>query len=360
MALTISATDTELPTPVNNMFVQTFLRNARVRCPYFMGTMPGELVRNGGTATVKWRRIENLSASTTALSELQTNAAYMQARTPAALSVTDVTATVAKYGNFVILNEEVEIFNPSGQMGKVMEVIGINAGQSLNQLQRDVAEDNLTMVYAGSAASDGAVESAITAGSIKSVINTLTKNSARTFNPMTTGSTNIGTVPILPSFWAITHPDVAIDISGLSGFKSVETYAGQVQTAMGEFGSYGIAGCSLRFILSEDANVDADAGATLSSQGLNGTSSIDLYTTVIYGQDCIGSVGFGERYTDGSFMAGDDLGPVDIIVKGLGSGGTSDPYNEISTVAWKAFHKGAILNPAWGRAIRSGATAIVA
>ena len=358
MALTISATDTELPTPVNNMFVQTFLRNAKVRCPYFMGTMPGELTRNGGTATVKWRRIENLAAATTALTELQSTAAYMQGRNAAALSVSDVTATVSKYGNFVILNEEVEIFNPAGQMGKVMEVIGINAGQSLNQLQRDIAEDNLTMVYAGGAASDGATESAITLGSIKSVINTLTKNSARTFNPMTTGSTNIGTVPILPSFWGITHPDVAVDIAGLAGFTSVEKYAGQVATAMGEFGTIGVAGHAVRFLLSEDANVDADAGAGLTSQGLNGTSDVDLYTTVIYGQDCIGSVGFGERYTDGSFMAGDDLGPVDIIVKGLGSGGTSDPYNEISTVAWKAFHKGAVLNANWGRAIRSGATAI--
>lgn len=358
MALTVSATDTELPKPVNTIFQQTLLRNAKVRAPYFMGTMPGEISRQRGSATVTWRRIENLSASTSALSELTGTASYMQGRNAAALSVTDYTATVSKYGNFVILNEEADLFNFNGQMDKIMEVIGINAGQSLNQLQRNIAEDNLTVVYASGDASDGVVDSAITLNDIKKVVNTLDKNSALTFTPMTTGSQNIGTTPMLPAYWGLTHPDVAIDIAGLTGFKSVETYAGQVSTAMGEFGALTVAGRAVRFISSEDASVDADSGATLGSSGLNGTSSVDLYSTVIYGQDCIGSVGFGDMYPDGSFMAGDELGPVDLIVKGLGSGGTSDPYDEISTIAWKAWHTGKVVNPDWGRVIRSGATAL--
>ena len=356
MALTVSATDSELPKPVNTIFKQTLLRNAKVRCPYFMGTQPGNVERNRGTATCTWRRIENLSASTSALSELTGNASYMQGRTPAALSVTDVTATVSKYGNFVILNEEADLFNFNGQMDKIMEVIGINAGQSLNQLQRNIVEDNITLIQASGDSSDGTTDSAITLNDIKKVVNTLDKNSAMTFTPMSMGSENIGTTPMLPAYWALTHPDVAIDVAGLTGFKSVETYAGQLSTAMGEFGALTVAGRAVRFISSEDASVDADAGATLGSTGLNGTSSVDLYTTVIYGRDCVGSVGFGEEYPDGTFSAGDELGPVDLIVKGLGSGGTSDPYDEIATIAWKAWHTGAILNPAWGRGIRSGAT----
>jgi len=239
-----------------------------------------------------------------------------------------------------------------------MEVMGINAGQSLNILQRNIGEDNAVLVNAGGVASDGLIESAVTLGGLKAILNTLEKNSTTAFNPMTTGSDNVGTTPTLPSYWGLTHPDVAMDIAALGSFKSVETYAGQITTAMGEFGSVGIAGRTIRFISSEDAGVDADAGATLTSQGLNGTSSVDLYTTLIYGRDAIGSVGFGETYTDGSFMAGDDLSPIKIIVKGLGSGGTSDPYDEISTIAWKAWHTGKILNPNWVRGYRCGATAL--
>jgi len=357
MALTVSDT-TNLTKPVNVIFQQTLLRNAKVRAPYFIGTMPGELQKNRGSATVSWRRIENLTPSTTAIAELTGTASYMQGRSSAALSVTDYTATVSKYGNFVILNEEAELFNFNGQMDKIMEVIGINAGQSVNRLQRDIAEDNLTLVYAGGAANDAAVSSKITKSSIRSVLNTLDKNSATTFMPMTNGSSNVGTTPILPAFWGLTHPDVAVDITDLAGFKSVETYAGQTATAPGEFGTLTVAGKGVRFISSEDASVDADSGVSIGSTGLNGTTNVDLYTTVIYGRDCLGSVGFGESYGDGIFTAGDELGPVELIVKGLGSGGTSDPYNEISTIAWKAWHTGQLLNANWGRGIRSGATSL--
>ena len=108
MALTISATDTELPAPLNAVFQQTLLRNAMVRCPYFIGTTPAELSKHRGSFQASFRRIANLSTATSGLTQLTGEAAYMQARSAAALSVSAVNATVAKYGNFVILNEEAE------------------------------------------------------------------------------------------------------------------------------------------------------------------------------------------------------------------------------------------------------------
>ena len=128
MALTISATDVELTKPLNAVFQQTLLRNAQVRAPYYAGTVGGILIRQRGSNVIMWRRIENLAAATTALTELTGTAAYMQGRNAAALSVTNVTATAAKYGNFVILNEEVDLFNFPEQFDKIMQVIGINAG----------------------------------------------------------------------------------------------------------------------------------------------------------------------------------------------------------------------------------------
>ncbi|MEE9158909.1 MAG: N4-gp56 family major capsid protein [Gammaproteobacteria bacterium] len=354
MALTISATDTELPKPLNAVFQQTLLRNAQVRAPYFIGTEAAALSTQNGSNVAMWRRIENLAAATSALTELTTTASYMQGRGAAALSVTNVTATMAKYGNFVILNEEVSIFNFPGQFDKIMQVIGINAGQSLNRLQRDIGEDNATLIYANGS-SDGAVNTKLDANDLKNVINTIDKLSAMTFNPMTTGSINIGTTPTLPAYWGLCHPDVALDIAALTGFNSVETYAGQIQTVMGEFGSYGIAGQAIRFVSSEDAGVDAGSGA-LSGVSVRETSAAaDLYTTLIYGQDAIGSVGLGQRYSDGVYRAGAELDPVDVIVKAPSATGTSDPFNEITTIAWKAWHTGAILNPAWVRGIRSAA-----
>ena len=355
MALVISATDTELPKPLNAVFQQTLLRNAQVRAPYFVGTVPGNLTKHMGSNVASWRRIENLAAATSSLTELTGNASYMQGRNAAALSQTAVTATASKYGNFVILNEEVDLFNFPGQFDKIMQVLGINAGQSLNQLQRDIGDDNVTLVRTNGA-SDGAVNTIIDLDAIKLVVNTLDKNSAITFTAMTLGNDSVGTQPILPAYWALCHPDVAVDVTGLTGFKSVETYAGQIGTVMGEFGTITVAGKALRFISSEDATVDAGSGGT-SGTDLNETSSnADLYTTLCFGQDAIASVGLGEQYTDGIFRAGDELGPVDVIAKSPNSTGTSDPFNEITTVAWKAWHTGAILNADWARGIRSAAT----
>lgn len=361
MALTVSATNVELPAPLNAVFQQTLLRNAKARAPYFIGTMPAELVKHRGSFQASFRRIANLSAATSGLSELQGEAAYMQGRSAAALSVTAVNATVGKYGNFVILNEEVDLVNYPGQFDKVLEIISINAGQSLNVLQRNIGEDNVTLIRPGGAASDGAVSSAIVLSNIQSAITTLDKNSAMTFTPMTTGSTNIGTVPILPAFWLLCHPDVAVDIAGLTGFRSVETYAGQVATVLGEFGTLGVAGKAVRCISSEDAGVDASAGASGAASAdlrTSGSDMNDLYTTLIYGQDAIGSIGLGMAHTDGIYRAGDELAAVDVIVKTPSGTGTSDPYNEISTVAWKAWHTGAVLNTAWARGIRTAASNI--
>src|SRR5678815_3512413 len=94
--------------PVNAVFQQEFLRRAQQVCPYFMGTKAGSMVQNGGSTTIKWRRLEQATPTTSALSEI-TTAAYMQSRTPEAVSLTDVVAVVAKYGQFYIVTEEVDL-----------------------------------------------------------------------------------------------------------------------------------------------------------------------------------------------------------------------------------------------------------
>jgi len=357
MALDITATDVELTKPVNVVFNQTFLRRAQQVAPYFAGTMPGQINKQMGTSTIKWRRIEQETPSTTALAELTGTASFMQGRNSDTPTFTDVTATVAKYGQFYIVNEEVDLYNPNGTTNDLVAVLGESAGRSLNQLMRDVMEDNATQRFAGNVASTGATNSIPVAADLNRVVNELTRNAARTFSPMTTGTENIGTAPILPAYWAICHPDVAVDVASISGFTSVKQYAGQTATVTGEFGTYELAGRGARFIMSEDASVDAGAGAPLSGADLRATSGNgDVYTIVVYGQDAFGSVGLGHRHTDGVYRAGDNTGGWEIIFHERGTGGISDPFNEIATLAWKSFFAGAVLNANWSRALRVNAT----
>lgn len=357
MAQTISATDVELQKPVNAVFQQTFLRRAQQVCPYFTGTQPGQLSKQQGAATVKWRRIEQLAPSVTALTELTTTASFMMARDSVTPTFTDVLATVSKYGQFYIVNEEVDLYNPNGTTNELVATLGESAGRSLNELMRDVMEGSATQRYAANVASKAAVHAKVATGDLNRIINELSKNSARTFTGMSNGSLNQNTVPILPAYWAICHPDVAADVAGLTGFVSVERYAQQVQIMTGEFGYYSLAGRGVRFVMSEDASISAGGGAALSGADLNSTSSkVDVYTIAIYGQDAFGSVGLGQRHTDGIYMAGDNTGGWALINHPKGSGGIGDPFDEIATLAYKFFFAGAVLNSNWSRALRVGAT----
>lgn len=357
MALTAVDTGTYSPHPINAIFQQQFLRRAQQTCPYLTGSQPGQLAQNGGTASVKWRRFEQETPTTTALTEI-TTAAFMGNRSSDTPTNTDVLATVAKYGQFYILTEEVDLLSVNGTAMEFMDILGESAGRSINMLMRNEMEDNATQQYAANVASTGAVHAILSTGDLNYTINVLTRNSARVFGPMSNGSTNIGTVPILPSYWAIVHPDVAHDIAGFTGFQSVEKYAGQVALVEGEFGFYGRAGRGVRFVMSEDSSVDANAGAALSGADLRSTggSTTDVYTVCIYGQNAFGSVGLGKKHTDGAYRAGDNTGGWEIISKPRGSAGSADPFNEMATIAWKAWFVGKTLNTNWSRAIRVAAT----
>jgi N4-gp56 family major capsid protein len=370
----ISDSQNELPRVVNAVYKETYLRNGKSRCVHFQGTEPAEVMHNRGALVCNWQQMANLTGTAiqtsgvevpqyNTLAELTGTAVYGQnggSNRPAdQLGVTQRTATAAKYGNHVILNEEADLINPSTQMDKIMEVIGINAGDSLDKLQSIGMNSEATLVYAGGVASEGAVVSKITLAAIKSVINTLDKGKATTFSPMATGSQNFGSTMLMPGFIGITHPDVAMDVTQLAGFKPAETYAGQVALMLGEYGAITAGGRTVRFVSAHNADVEADAGGLTGSTGLiseTGTN-IDTYTTLIYGQAAFGSVGFGSTYGSGSYRAGEELEPIELVVSGL-TPSPADPYGELQSIAWKAWHADVELNPAWNRGIVSGATSL--
>lgn len=348
-------TTTQIAGPVNVIFQQTLLRNAKAHCPYFVGSTPATISEHQGSFTAKWRRIENLTPVTTALSEITGNLSH-PVRDSVQPSVTDITKAVSKYGNYILLNEEVDLVNFNGQADKLTEVLGINAGQSLNRLQRNELEDNATLVQANGAANDAATTSKLLKSDIRSVVNTLQRNSATKFTSQTTGSGNTNTSPLRASFWGICHYDVEEDIRDMSGFLPVESYAGQTATEKNEFGAIG----GVRFISSEEGSIDADSGGA--NAALRGTTdaatNIDLYTTVIFGMDAVGSLGFGMSHIKECYNAGDNLPAVMMINKARGSSGVADPLNELATMGWKSWHGAKILNSNWIRGIRSGATSL--
>jgi N4-gp56 family major capsid protein len=345
-------TTTEIAGPVNRIFQVNLLRNAKALAPYFVGSEPAEIAEHRGTFTALWRRIENFTPNITPLAELSGSVSF-PTRTADQASVTDVTATVQKYGNFIYLNEEVDLVNFNGQAAKLSELMGMNAGQSLNRLQRNVLEDNATTIFAGTgttATSTGANTNSITLSGIATAVNTLNRQDAMKFLPQTEGSRSIGTQPIRESYWGICHVDVEEDLRNLTGFNSVETYSGQTQTAPGEIGHVG----GVRWISTTEATIDADSGATvtgtatIAGRSTTGTS-YDLYNSLIFGMDASGSVGLGFNHIKDIYKVGDRLPGVMMVNHSRGSAGSADPLNEVSSLGWKSWHAAVILNGNWIR-----------
>lgn len=351
MAATITSTSV-VGNPVNFVVQERFLRRANQLMTYFMGTVSGQLIQHGSTFKVRWRRFAQISPSTTALSELTGNVSF-PTRTAETPSETDITGTVLKYGKFILLGEELELREPTNLGLELADLLGEVAGRSLNQLMRNEMEDNATQIRAGGQTADNAIVDKVTRNGIRAVVRTLANNSARMFSPMTLGDLKFNTSPILPAYWLFCHEDIRPDIEDLAGFVSVQSYAGQIETAMGEFGSAG----RVRCIATEEASVATGSGGAVGSTGLRSTASnIDLYETIIMGRDAVGAMGFGTQPVDSQYRADTPPAQVTFINQPTGSGGVADPLAELRTFGYKFWSEEKILNTAWIRRFTSGAT----
>lgn len=360
MAATLTTT-TNVTEPVNFILMKALLSAARKKLPFFNGTLPGELMATGNASYhVKWRRIENLTAVTTALGEPSGTAAAFLGRDAVQPTITDVTQAMLKYGNLVLTTENVDLFNVNSNSVALMDTLGANAGESLNRLAEAEYSNSTQIRYSGTgASSDSTVASALTLNDVKFCVNKLNRNSAMKFTSAGYGSTNIGTSPVRSSFYGIAHPDVEEDIRTFSGFIPVEQYGGYTQTEPFEFGAAGgVRWCSTE-IIPISTGIGAVTAAGLRGGNAQGVSN-DIYSTYIYGKESVGSVGLGNMHATSSYEMYDPKKPnaVQLIFHKAGSSGVFDPYNEINSLAWKAWLAMKILNANWIIKCRSGATAL--
>lgn len=352
----------DLPLAVNNIVSRNFIERGLPVAPYLTGATPGVVTRGGDTNVVKWRGMDAINPDTnggtaapSALTEL-TSTAYGMGRTSTALSDTTQTATLAKYGQYVEITEEVDIFTDSAFLLQITDVLGEAAGKAVNRLQRDELETNLTVRYGSGVANTAAVAAALTKNDIKYAVNQIARANARTFVPMSDGSTNIGSTPIAQSYWMFTHHDIAEDIEGMAGFKGVETYSSHTNTVMGEFGYIRAGAAAVRCICTSEASIDVGVGAGSATTMRNDSGDTNVYSTVIIGQGCHGAAAFGTPWDDGIYRVDENLNNVDLIFKGRGSAGTADPFDEIATTAYKLWHKPKILKSDFGLVIQSAAS----
>lgn len=255
--------------------------------------------KNSG-ATASWRRLELPTLSTTAI---------VEGTTPDGIDLTinKVSAKVGQFGAWTKISDFLQLTGLDPLLTEVAEMFGTHAGLSMDEIVRDIIVAGTNVHYAGGRASRATLVAGdnITALDIITLRTILVKFNAKKIK--------------LPNgkmgYVALTHPDVIAQIMQLTEWKDQNTYVNTDNRMEGMAGQmYGI-----YFEEANTAKVFAGAGG----------GGVDVYATVVLGKD-----GYGIPDVAGSSK------PQMIVHT---KGGTENPMNLYSTVAWKSVFTAVIL-----------------
>lgn len=250
--------------------------------------------RHGGK-TIEFRKYNPLPKALTPLTEGVTPDGQK-------LDMSKLQATIAQYGGFVEVSDLLELTATDDNIVKATELIASQAGRTLDTITREVLNGGTNVQYAeGQVSSRSALVGGqasgnhyLTVDAIRKAVRFLKIQNAKRINGYYVG---------------IIHPDVSFDLMNDPKWVNVKTYSDPDGIYEGEIGR--IEG--VRFVESPEARVFKGEGA----------SGRDVYSTLILGADA-----YGVTEVSG--------GGLELMVKQLGSSGTSDPLNQRATVGWKA------------------------
>ena len=251
--------------------------------------------KNGGKS-VEFRKFSPLGKATTPLTEGVTPEGQ-------SLDVSKIEATVKQYGGYVAISDTLDMTAIDPVVTETVALISEQAAKTLDTIERDILCAGTNVQYA-----DGSVESRASLTSSHKLTVDMLKRAVRTLK-----SQNAARID--GYYVAIVHPSVAYDLMSDPDWNDAQKYtAGNVTKLFkGEIGE--IAG--VKVVESTEAKVW--------KQG-----DLSVYGTLVIGKDA-----YGVTDIEG--------GGLETIIKPLGSGGTSDPLNQRSTVGWKSFHTAEIL-----------------
>lgn len=287
-------------------------------------------LRNGNQ--IKFRRYSQLAVASTPLTEGVTPSG-------SSLAVTDLTSTLLQYGDYVTLSDLVSMTNQDAVVTEATDVLGDQAGTTIDQARRDVLVAGTNVAYANAVAGRTSVNVKISGTDLDKAIRFLKVQNAKYIKEGIQPTNKIGTGSVRKAFIALVHPDVEFDLEGITGYRSVSDYGSQEGVIEDEIGAYK----NIRFVSSTNCKIFAGAGAAGTTVYKNNGANFDVYVTLIFADNA-----YGVCPLSGQAM--------NTYVKALGSAGTADPLEQRSTVGWKATTTTKILNDSWMTRIESAAS----
>lgn len=326
-----NTTLTQIPPGVQAFYDRNLLMRAQPAEIHGRFGQKRPIPKNGGNQ-IKFRRYTQLAAATTPLTEGTTPAG-------SSLAVTDLTSTLAQYGDFVTLTDMVSMTNQDAVITEATDVLGDQAGTTIDQIRRDVLVAGTNVAYANGVAARVNVNVKFTNADLDKAIRFLNVQNAKFLKNQINAGTGIGTGSVRQSYISLVHPDVQYDLESLTGYRALSDYGSQEGTIENEVGAYK----NIRFITSTNCKIFAGGGAAGTTVYKNNGVNFDVYVTLIIAENA-----YGVCPLSGEAM--------NTYVKALGSAGTADPLEQRSTVGWKATTTTKILNDSWLIRLESAAS----
>lgn len=333
-------------------------------------------IEKGKGKTVAWDKMSPLPKAVTPLTEGVTPEGV-------ALNMSRIVGYPMQYGSYVSTTDEFDFFtpNPPPEVLRINELLGNNAGETLDYLTAKVLSSGTNVQYPNGKTTRASLAAAdvLTVAEIKKAVRTLKGNKAKKLK----GNRYV----------AIIHTDIAHDLTNDPEWKSPHQYVDTKQIYEGEIGElYGV-----KFVESADAVVfhgDPIAGydelsvvkvddkkiyiaeTITAEQATEVTSATTkrkiLVNDFVYTVSSLTAGKNGEAYITCSATVDESIAPdmkiyagegaangkpvystlviganaygvsdpadMKTIMKPLGSAGTADPLDQRATQGWKAHH----------------------
>ena len=220
------------------------------------------------------------------------------------LEVQSIKVDLRTYGDYLELHDSVDYFAIDPILTESAELLGEQAALSLDTNVRDTVATGTSAVFANGKLNRNAVAKTdiLTSAEVKKAVRMLRRNNSKPLD----GGYYVG----------IISPDAAFDLMGDPLWQDVAKYSDGANIMKGEVGKlFGV-----RFV--ETTNI----------KKVTNTGGADVQMSVIFGKDAYGVVDL------------EGANKPKMIVKPYGSAGSSDPLNQLATVAWKSVFATARLN----------------
>lgn len=247
-------------------------------------------------------------------------------------TLTDFTVALVQHGDYVALTDIARWTQKDPIVNKFTELVGLMIGYTVDTYIRNIVTAGTNVLFSNGTAR-GNVVTIPDGNDLDRMIRSLMRNGAEVAIGGNDGTGNANTYPVMPAYPCIVHPNTMFTLQNIAGYKDASQYRG---AASGEYGRYK----SLAFFVATDpsslgigAPSVAGSGGT-SSNVTNTGGTVDVYQSLAIGKHGYHMVKLNGKST--SFHA-----------KPVGSAGTADPLDQLSTIGAKHTGAGMITNQNW-------------